>query len=594
MRKFSSIFLIIFLLLSHNIQASAGELELKEEKSQISAEPTMETSNSIESSNDIQEFSENEDKNYLYTSKNDQSSNEHINDELPSSEEVDGRFNNNSLKETDKSVRKLGGVTGRWFVINGQTMFFNPTLNIVKDSIAPIIFSKIISQNSGSSTNFSETILFSDNIAIQSLPEITVPTNTTYTIEYSVDKSIFDSVPPTDITQLKGIRVVFSKMISSERVEIKNTATIDWENTNSGINELAQFFEDDRLNGTVFFDSYRMVTATYIDEFGNNLIDPKVFYGELGQEYITSEIEIPNYRLISMPKNATGKFSDKDQIVTYIYERIEGAPVTVDYIDTEGNELAPSETLTDKAGLPYETAAKNIPNWKLTEMPANAKGTFSEEAQTVLYVYDRAEATPVTVDYIDTEGNELAPSEILTGKIGLSYESAAKNIPSWKLTKIPTNAKGTFSEEAQTVLYVYDRAEATPVTVQYQDIEGNELAPSEILTGKIGLSYESVAKNISGWKLIETPKNAKGIFDEKAQTVLYEYKKDQGKESIKTPNEHFSNKNRLSENSSSLSASPKNIRSQLPLAGERLTPLLSTVGGIGLVILSIFIFYRRK
>ncbi|WP_430607117.1 MucBP domain-containing protein [Enterococcus sp. DIV1939] len=485
----------------------AEEFSGEKEQIQLSAEPSIETTDFTENFNDIQEIEKNEE----------------TSDDQFLSDQVNYKADNNFLKDTDNAIRSLGGQTGRWFVINGQNMFFNPTINIVKDSIAPISFSKIIAQNSGSSSNFSETILFSDAITIQSLPEIIAPANTTYTIEYSVDKSTFDSVPPTDITQLKGIKVVFSKMVSTERVEIKNTATVDWGNTNSGINELAQFFEDGCLNGTVFFDSYRMVTAIYIDELGNNLMDPKVLYGELGQEYTTSELVIPNYKLISFPQNATGKFLDEDQVVTYMYERIEGAPVIVNYTDTEGNELAPSETLTGKVGLPYETAVKTISGWTLTEVPENAKGTFSEEAQTVTYVYDRSEASPVTVQYVDTEGNELVPSEVLTGKVSLPYETVAKTISGWTLTEVPKNAKGTFSEKAQTVTYVYDRSEASPVTVQYVDTEGNELVPSEVLTGKVSLPYETVAKTISGWTLTEVPKNAKGTFSEKAQTVTYVY-----------------------------------------------------------------------
>ncbi len=575
MKKISTIILISFLLLSNSIEAMAEEFSGEKEQTQLPADPSIEITDSTENFNDIQE-----------NEKNEETSNDQF-----LSDQVNYNADNNILKDTDTATRSLGGVTGRWFVINGQNMFFSPTINVVKDSIAPISFSKIISQNSGSSINFSETIIFSDTIAIQSLPEVTVPTNTTYSIEYSVDKSTFDSIPPTDITQLKGIKVTFSKMASSERVEIKNTATVVWENTKSGINELAQFFEDGRLNSTVSFDSYRMVTAVYVDELGNYLIDPKVLYGELGQDYTTSEVIIPNYKLISFPQNATGKFLDEDQVVTYMYERIDGAPVIVNYTDTEGNELAPSETLTGKAGLSYETLAKNISGWTLTEVPENAKGTFSEKAQTVTYVYDRSEASPITVQYVDTEGNELVPSEVLTGKVSLPYETAAKTIPGWTLTEVPENAKGTFSEKAQTVTYVYDRSEASPITVQYVDTEGNELVPSEVLTGKVSLPYETVAKTISGWTLTEVPKNAKGTFSEKVQTVMYVYKKE--KEAIKTPNDGISDKNSTSKNLSSVSTQHKKDSHKLPLMGERITSL-STVGVIGLLLFSIFYFYKRK
>ncbi len=54
---------------------------------------------------------------------------------------------------------------------------------------------------------------------------------------------------------------------------------------------------------------------------------------------------------------------------------------------------------------------------------------------------------------------------------------------------MPTNAHGIFSEESQEVLYVYDRSDAAPVTVKYEDTEGNQLSEPTILSGKVGLPY---------------------------------------------------------------------------------------------------------
>ncbi|WP_237440919.1 MucBP domain-containing protein, partial [Enterococcus gallinarum] len=40
-----------------------------------------------------------------------------------------------------------------------------------------------------------------------------------------------------------------------------------------------------------------------------------------------------------------------------------------------------------KVGLPYASEAKEIPGWYVVEIPDNASGIFSEEAQEVVYVY---------------------------------------------------------------------------------------------------------------------------------------------------------------------------------------------------------------
>ncbi|MBC1482767.1 MucBP domain-containing protein [Listeria immobilis] len=64
-------------------------------------------------------------------------------------------------------------------------------------------------------------------------------------------------------------------------------------------------------------------------------------------------------------------------------------------------------------------------------------------------------AADVTVKYVDADGNELATSETLTGNVDDSYTSEAKTIEGWTLAETPANATGTFSDQAQTVTYVY-------------------------------------------------------------------------------------------------------------------------------------------
>ncbi|MDG4967553.1 MucBP domain-containing protein, partial [Lactococcus lactis] len=260
--------------------------------------------------------------------------------------------------------------------------------------------------------------------------------------------------------------------------------------------------------------------------------------------------------------------------------------VTVKYQDEEGNELSASDTLNGKVGLPYESEAKSINGWTVKTRPSNATGTFTEEAQEVVYVYERTEAAPVTVKYQDEEGNELSASDTLNGKVGLPYESEAKSINGWTVKTRPSNATGTFTEEAQEVVYVYERTEAAPVTVKYQDEEGNELSASDTLNGKVGLPYESEAKSINGWTVKTRPSNATGTFTEEAQEVVYVY-------SRKTDQKID---NKTSHNDKGASSSSKH---NLPATGENGRWTIISVG-TGLILLmialtaSIFRFKKFK
>src|SRR5699024_7951906 len=106
-------------------------------------------------------------------------------------------------------------------------------------------------------------------------------------------------------------------------------------------------------------------------------------------------------------------------------------------------------------------------------------------------------------EHVDEEGEELAPSEDLTGDIGDPYESEPEDIDGYELVEEPENAEGEFTDEPQTVTYVYAPIEAAPVTVEHVDEEGEELAPSEDLTGDIGDPYESEPEDIDGYELVE-------------------------------------------------------------------------------------------
>lgn len=459
--------------------------------------------------------------------------------------------------ESNNMVRNLGGVTGRWFVINGKNEFFSPTINIQKDSTAPIEFSKIISQNSGSSSNFSEKVLFSDAISIKALPEVIVPSGTTYSIEYTIDKTTFNSMPPADITSLKGIIVTFSKMNASERVEIKNSAIVNWNNTQSGPNDLAQFFEDDRLQSTIYFDSYRMVTATYKDESGADLSEPEVFYGVLGDKYNTSARTIPGYKLTVMPNNASGQFSDDDQTVSYIYKKevVAGGDVTVNYVDEDGKAIpnVPAQTINGNIGDSYDATTDayklEIPGYTLDEnnLPSNGKGILSDKAQMVTYVYKQIKDQSVVIvhDSEITVGDEWKPEDnfssatdyygnvvpfsdisvegqVDTTKEGIYKVTYKRLVPNFYLT---SENQGSYSAVATITVKDAQPVKGGDVITKYVDADGNKITDDTVKMGNIGETYNTEQKNIEGYTFKEVHGNITGQFTDQIQTVNYVYTK---------------------------------------------------------------------
>ncbi|EAK9012047.1 MucBP domain-containing protein [Listeria monocytogenes] len=270
------------------------------------------------------------------------------------------------------------------------------------------------------------------------------------------------------------------------------------------------------------------VTVQYKDTTGAVLADSTTLSGNVGENYTTTAKTIDGYSLTTTPANANGTFSTNPQTVTYTYTKDPIAqPVTVNYIDTDGKTIAPTETLSGNIGENYTTTAKTIQGYTLTTTPANAKGTFSTEPQIINYIYEKNPdlAQPITVNYRSSTGQKIAKSEVLTGNIGESYSTQPKTIAGYTLTTTPPNAKGTFTTNAQTVTYVYTpiAISALPVTVNYLDENGKEIADSVVLNGRVGEAYNTLAKEIDGYTLIKTPTNAKGVFSAEAQSIDYIY-----------------------------------------------------------------------
>jgi hypothetical protein len=282
--------------------------------------------------------------------------------------------------------------------------------------------------------------------------------------------------------------------------------------------------------------------------------------------------------------------------------------VTVKYVDESKKILLPDVTLSGVVGEPYTTQEEPIAGYTLKEIQGDKTGTFSDTPQEVVYVYKRSDAAPVTVRYEDTEGNQLAEPTILNGKVGLPYESKSESIPGWYVAQTPDNAKGIFGDTAQEVVYVYERSDAAPVTVKYEDTEGNQLAEPTILNGKVGLPYESEAKELSGWTVSQIPSNAKGMFSTTAQEVIYVYgaekenkpEDDSGADTPesenKTPEEEKEDKSGNKDNQMNTQTNTQtNGKSKLPATGEQLTGqrIMGFLGTI-IVLFSFLAIWRRK
>lgn len=135
---------------------------------------------------------------------------------------------------------------------------------------------------------------------------------------------------------------------------------------------------------------------------------------------------------------------------------INDAVVNVKYINENGVSISDDITIYGKVNDTYETKPKEIFGYELVEQPTNATGFMTFEPITVNYVY-RLKDARVIVHYLDNEGNEIADTETITGKVFDKYTTEEKDIDGYILSVIPTNATGTMTEVETVVTYVYEK-----------------------------------------------------------------------------------------------------------------------------------------
>lgn len=353
------------------------------------------------------------------------------------------------------------------------------------------------------------------------------------------------------------------------------------------------------------------VVATYSDEDGNKLADDvNVKTNEYeGEDYTTSAKEIrpiykyetvngltktttTTYELIKTPDNANGKVVAETTItVPYVYRKV----VTVDikgsviatYKDEEGNILASEEKVitNQNAGTYYAAASKPIQaatssketehgrkvtviTYELIKTPDNETGeVVGGETLVVPYVYRKVVTVKsdggVVATHKDTEGNDLAPKEVIKSHApnGDAYTTSAKEIPEkvetdktvkgltrvtttrYELVENPSNKDGNVvGGETITVPYVYKPIKSVEihgsVIATYRTEDGEKLAddvavktdaPSGEAYTTERKTFDNVTKeeDVNGftrltttrYELINTPTNADGQVE--ADQIIY-------------------------------------------------------------------------
>ncbi|EOH98803.1 hypothetical protein UAY_02071 [Enterococcus moraviensis ATCC BAA-383] len=253
-----------------------------------------------------------------------------------------------------------------------------------------------------------------------------------------------------------------------------------------------------------------------------------------------------------------------------------GEDVEVSYEDDNGLEIHDPLLIKGNIGDSYDATTEEyqltIPGYTLNQekIPLNTVGTITDTKQFVNYVYSKnpVQASDITVKYQDDNGNKLADDVVKTGMIGEAYATEQKEMDGYIFKEVLGNATGFFTDQPQTVTYVYSKVQMANVTAKYQDDLGNKLADDVIKTGTIGERYHTEQKEIEGYSFKEVQGDSTGLFTSTSQTVTYVYTKMPIKMSNVIVHYEDSAGNKLSEDVT-----------KLGLFGEKFTTELKTIVG---------------
>jgi LPXTG-motif cell wall-anchored protein len=153
------------------------------------------------------------------------------------------------------------------------------------------------------------------------------------------------------------------------------------------------------------------VTVKYEDESGKSIADEETLQGKVGEDYNSVQKDIEGYTFKEVKDdNTSGKFTDQAQTVIYIYTKnpVAGKDVTVKYEDESGKSIADEETLQGNIGEEYNSIQKDIDGYTFKEVKDdNPSGKFTDQAQTVIYIYTKNPVNEEDLSHITVHDSDL-------------------------------------------------------------------------------------------------------------------------------------------------------------------------------------------
>lgn len=163
-------------------------------------------------------------------------------------------------------------------------------------------------------------------------------------------------------------------------------------------------------------------------------------------------------------------------------------------------------------------------NGRLAEGKHMLRVFYMERAggESNLFVNFNLQSSGVKVNHIEKDTNKILESELISGNIGTSVTTSAKEFENHILVQKPDKETFNLTEDLQTVDYYYDKNQN--VKAKYIDIlDKHELAPEENQKLFPGSEYKTNSKEIENYVLVKDTGNTSGKVENNDIEVTYFY-----------------------------------------------------------------------
>ena len=220
------------------------------------------------------------------------------------------------------------------------------------------------------------------------------------------------------------------------------------------------------INGTV--------TVRYVDAKGNNIIPEEVHEERISTEFNFAAKKFSKYNLIDTVGKTVGKYNKKAKTITFTYDFKNSGDLTVNYyLEGTNEKILDSKIIFGKIADKYSVHSKEIYGYKLEKVEGKETGKLTKKDIFINYFYSIINGT-VTVKYVDLKGNSILEDKIHTEQIGTEFDFKAIEIENYVFIKAEGNTIGEYSEEENTITFIYTLEETDGVGSGEDNLDSNE------------------------------------------------------------------------------------------------------------------------